>query len=61
MIIICDRCKKSTVDFYKRDRWLHIESSINKIGRTADYYLCPKCREDFYNFMDIRTVDTKEE
>ena len=61
MRIVCDRCKKSIVEFDKRSKWLHIETSDKSSGKLGDYYICSKCRDDFYNFMDNKTVDTKEE
>lgn len=61
MRIVCDRCKKSVTNFDKRDKWLRIETSTNKMSGLGDYYLCPKCRYDFYDFMDNKTVNTKEE
>lgn len=61
MRIVCDRCKKSIVDFDNRSKWLHIETSNKSFGKLGDYYICPKCRYDFYNFMDNKTVNTKEE
>lgn len=61
MRIVCDRCKKSTVDFDRRDKWLRIETSTNKMAGLGDYHICPKCRDDFYNFMDNKTVNVKEE
>lgn len=60
MRIVCDRCKKSTVDFDKRDKWLHIKTSTNKMAELGNYYICPKCRYDFYNFIGNKTVNTKE-
>lgn len=61
MRIVCDRCKKSTVDFDKGDKWLRIDTSTKKISELRDYYLCPKCRDDFYDFIDNKTVNVEEE
>lgn len=60
MRIVCDRCRKSTVDFDRRDKWLYIKTSTNKMAKLGDYYICPKCRDDFYNFIDNKTVNVKE-
>lgn len=50
--IICDRCKEETVDFDRRDDWEHIETSQKGYGKLGDYYLCPKCKKDFFKFLD---------
>lgn len=61
MIIVCDRCKKSTVEFDQRDKWLRLDTSTNKMSKLRDYYLCPKCRYDFYDFINNKTVNVEEE
>lgn len=52
MIIVCDRCGKNTVDFKDRKDWIHIEISEKVYGIVGDYYLCKKCSNEFYKFLD---------
>ena len=61
MRILCDRCKKQTVDFDFRNKWAHIEYSEKGVGKLGDYYLCPKCASDYYKFIDNETVIGGEE
>lgn len=52
MRIVCDRCRKNTVDFKDRKDWIHIEISEKVYGKVGDYYLCKKCSDAFYKFLD---------
>lgn len=52
MRIVCDRCKKKTVNFDYRDKWTHIETSEKGCGKLGDYYLCLECSHAFYDFLD---------
>lgn len=52
MKIICDRCEKEITDVETRKEWLHIETSEKGYGKLCDYYLCPKCKNSFYKWMD---------
>lgn len=52
MRIVCDRCKKKTVNFDYRDKWTHIETSEKGCGKLGDYYLCLECSQAFYDFLD---------
>lgn len=61
MRMLCDRCKKQTVDFAFRNKWAHIEYSEKGVGKLGDHYLCPKCASDYYKFIDNRTVVGGEE
>lgn len=61
MKIVCDRCNNSQVDYDFRNDWMRIETSIKGRGKIGDYFLCPNCRNDFYNFIDNKTVNIKEE
>lgn len=38
MIIVCDRCRKNTVDFEERSGWKHIEMYEKGYGKLDDYY-----------------------
>lgn len=60
MIIVCDRCRKNTVDFKDKKDWTHIETSEKKIyGIVGDYYLCKKCSDEFYKFLDNEYVEVE--
>lgn len=60
MIIVCDRCRKNTVDFKDKKDWTHIETSEKKIyGIVGDYYLCKKCSNEFYKFLDNEYVEVE--
>ena len=61
MRIVCDRCNNSQVDFNYRKNWLRIETSIRGQWNSGEYYLCPNCKKDFYNFMTNKTENTEEE
>lgn len=54
MKILCDRCEDEMTDFGDRKDWKHIETSEKGYGKLGDYYLCPKCSKEFYNFIDNR-------
>ena len=52
MRILCDRCKSESTEFDRRRDWDHIEVSKQGKGLLLDIYLCPKCSDDFYKFLD---------
>lgn len=51
MTILCDRCKKESVNYDCRDKWGHIELAEKGYGKLGNYYLCPKCYHDFFEFL----------
>lgn len=57
MRILCDRCQNETTNFDDRKNWKHIETSEKGYGKLGDYYLCPKCSKDFYNFLEMRETN----
>lgn len=57
MTILCDRCKEKTTDFDERKDWKHIETSEKGYGKLGDYYLCPECSKEFYNFLSRRVAN----
>ena len=52
MTIVCNRCRKNTVDFEERSGWMHIEMYEKGYGKLGDYYLCKECSSAFYKFLD---------
>lgn len=56
MKILCDRCEDEMTDLNDRKGWKQIETSEKGYGKLGVYYLCPKCSEQFYNFINIRRV-----
>lgn len=52
MRIVCDRCRKNTVDFENRKDWKHIEMYEKGYGKLDDYYFCKECSSAFYKFLD---------
>ena len=52
MRIVCDRCRKNTVDFEVREGWKHIEMYEKGYGKLDDYYFCKECSSAFYKFLD---------
>lgn len=61
MRILCDRCnkeytnfecKQQFIDFYGRKDWTNIEVRQQGEGLLSDLYLCKKCTEDFYKFLN---------
>ena len=64
MRIVCDRCRNSTIDFSDRPEWLNIKTQEQGAVRNrGNYYLCPKCSNDFIRFLYNLTVtaDTEEQ
>ena len=59
MRIVCDRCRKNTVDFEGREHWKHIEISEKGYGKLGNYYLCKECSNAFYNFLDNKGGEQK--
>lgn len=51
MIIVCDRCRKNTVDFEERSEWMHIEIYKKGSRKLDDYYFCKECSRAFYKFL----------
>lgn len=52
MMIVCDRCRKSTVDYEDMNDWKHIEVSKKGCGKLWDLYFCKECSSAFYKFLD---------
>lgn len=52
MRIVCDRCRKNTVDFEERREWIHIEMYQKGYGKLGDYYFCEECSSAFYKFLN---------
>ena len=52
MRILCDRCKNAWVEFEHMKDWSHIEVRMQGKGILSDLYLCKKCTEDFYRFLN---------
>lgn len=52
MRIVCDRCRKNVTKFEDRKDWKHIELSEKSYGKFGDYYLCVKCSDAFYRFLN---------
>lgn len=51
MMIVCDRCRKNTVDFETRKDWKHIEVSEKCYGKLWDLYICKECSNAFFDFL----------
>lgn len=52
MRIVCDRCRKNTVDYEARKDWKHIEISEKGYGKLWDFYFCKECSHAFYDFLN---------
>lgn len=52
MRILCDRCKNAWVEFEHMKDWSHIEVRMQGKGMLSDLYLCKKCTDDFYKFLN---------
>lgn len=52
MRIVCDRCRKNVTKFEDRKGWKYIELSEKSYGKIGDYYLCVKCSDAFYLFLN---------
>ena len=57
MRIVCDRCRKNTVDFEERSGWIHIEMSEKGYGKLNDYYFCKECSSASYKFLDNKASE----
>lgn len=55
MMIVCDRCRKNTVNYEGREKWTHIEMYEKGYGKLGDYYFCKECSSAFYKFLDNKT------
>lgn len=55
MMIVCDRCRKNTVNYEGREGWTHIEIYEKGYGKLGDYYFCKECSSAFYKFLDNKT------
>lgn len=51
MMIVCDRCRKNTVDYGERADWKHIEVSEKGYGKLWDFYFCKECSNAFFDFL----------
>lgn len=51
MMIVCDRCRKNTVDYENRKDWKHVEISEKGYGKLWDLYFCKECSNAFYSFL----------
>ena len=54
-MIVCDRCRKNTVDFETRKDWKHIEVSEKSYGKLWDLYICKECSNAFFDFLSNKT------
>lgn len=52
MRIVCDRCRKNTVDYGERKDWKHIEVSEKGYGKLWDFYFCKECSNAFFDFLN---------
>ena len=55
MMIVCDRCRKNTVNYEGREERTHIEMYEKGYGKLGDYYFCKECSSAFYKFLDNKT------
>lgn len=60
MRIVCDRCRKNTVDFEDRKDWKHIEMYEKGYGKLDDYYFCKECSSAFYKFLSNKAGEQNE-
>lgn len=54
MMIVCDRCRKNTVNYGERKDWKHIEISEKGYGKLLDFYFCKECSNAFFDFLNKR-------
>lgn len=54
MMIVCDRCRKNTVNYGERKDWKHIEISEKGYGKLWDFYFCKECSNAFFDFLNKR-------
>lgn len=52
--------EKTLLILKTKNDWTHIETSEKKIyGIVGDYYLCKKCSDAFYKFLDNEYVEVE--